>query len=262
MNPSIQNKTWLRHSVLIFLLLSSVGCAIQSSVVDLEDYTEKLNLHQRDLQARVEHMERQSLAPSVHVKTQQDFTASLIAQVSDIEAKVREFTGRVDESDHQISTLNNKIDADSFLIKALLGRISSLEKQRAAVKSSTGLSPTEAYNLAYNDYLKGNYRFADTAFDAFIKQYPESVLIPQAYYWKGELLYSEKSYLKAISAFKFVIQRYPKSEKIAESQLKIGFAFLEVNQPLEGKNALEKVLAQFPNSNEAFLAEDKLASLK
>ncbi len=274
----------------IFLLFVTVGCANQATVVELEDYTEKLKIHQRDLQQRIEFLEGQSDTPSVHVKTQQDFTAALVAQLSDIEALVREFTGRVDKTEHQVSTLNNKVDSESFRTKTLLDRLAKLEKKLAALKKadssvdeikkenppnpprplglrkensptgSTGLSPTEAYNLAYNDYLKGNYHFAISAFDAFIKQYPESILIPQAYYWKGEIFYSEKSYWKAIAAFKYVIQHYPKSEKISKALLKTGFAFFELKRPEKAKSFLEKILEQFPHSNESSLAEDKLAS--
>lgn len=109
-----RNKVLMIRVLGGFLLFITLGCANQATVVELEDYTEKLEVHQRDLQQRIEFLEGQSDAPSVHVKTQQDFTAALVAQLSDIETLVREFTGRVDETTHQISTLNKKIDSESF----------------------------------------------------------------------------------------------------------------------------------------------------
>ena len=257
--------------------------------MELEDYTEKLELNQKNLLDRIEFLEGQSRNPSVHVRSQQAFSASLVAQLSDIEANVREFTGRVDEADHKVSILNNKVDTESFRTRVLLERLVKLERQIAKLnikgstpklgkkektpgstqllkpkrkKKSTSLSPKEAYNLAYNDYLKGNYPFAISAFNAFIKQYPKSVLIPQAYYWKGESFYSQQSYWKAIKEFKLVISNYPESEKISKALLKVGFAYFDLDKPVKGKDFLKKVLNQFPNSNEAFLAEDKLASLK
>ncbi len=273
----------------ISLMFFFLGCANQATVVELEDYTARLEVHQKDLQKRLEYLEGQSRSPSVHVKSQQTFSAGLVAQLSDIEADVREFTGRVDEAEHKVSILNNKVDTESFRTKTLLNRIAKLEKRLARLNivtsprnfekkdkasssadpmgprqenSRTGLSPNEAYNLAYNDYLKGNYPFAIDAFDAFIKQYPKSVLAPQAHYWKGESYYSEKSYWKAITEFKRVIQNYPESEKLAKALLKVGFAYFELDNPVKGKHFLEKVLSQFPHSNEAPLAEDKLSSLK
>ncbi len=285
-SPPIK-KISAMHSVLrlfgFSLVLFLVSCANQATVVELEDYTEQLQLDQRDLQKRLKHLEGQSRGPSVHVKSQQTFSAGLVAQLSDIEADVREFTGRVDEAEHKLTKLNNKVDTESFRTKTLLERIAKLEQQLTLLeinaasennqktskssrprkpKQTTGLSPTEAYNLAYNDYLKGNYAFAIDAFDAFIKQYPNSVLVPQAHYWKGESFYSEKSYWKAIRELKQVIQNYPESEKIAKALLKIGFAYFELDRAQKGKEALEKVLDQFPQSNEAFLAEDKLSSLR
>lgn len=268
------------HLIGIFFVFFFVSCANQATVVELEDYTEQLKLKQNDLQKRLDYLEKESRGPSVHVKSQQDFSAGLVAQLSDIEADVREFTGRVDEAEHKISRLNNKVDTESFLTKNLLDRIAWLEQQLTALKTNkagsktekstpsrkarrkTSLSPTEAYNLAYNDYLKGNYRFAISAFNAFIKQYPKSILVPQAHYWKGESFYNERSYWKAIRALKQVVQDYPESEKISKSLLKIGFAYFELDKPEKGKEFLKKIIDQFPLTNEAFLAEDKLSSLK
>jgi TolA-binding protein len=34
------------------------------------------------------------------------------------------------------------------------------------------LTPTASFNLAYNDYLKGNYDLAIAGFESFLRQYP------------------------------------------------------------------------------------------
>ena len=48
------------------------------------------------------------------------------------------------------------------------------------------ITPTSAFNLAYNDYLNGKYDLAVTGFQRFIKDFPSTSLTPNAHYWLGE----------------------------------------------------------------------------
>lgn len=282
-------STMFSNLILVFsFMIFASGCALQSSMVDLEDYTLRLRRHQRELQGRIEQLEREIKGPSRLVKKQQKLSAELISQLSDVEDNVREFTGRVDKSEHQMVILNNRLDAESFRSKELLknfkqlqGKIVAFEQNMTKLSlkitpekniasqegaqnpdAETTLSPTEAYNLAFNDYLQGNYDIAIVAFDAFIEGYPRSVLIPQALYWKAESYYSKKTYASAIGLFREVIQKFPRNEKASKALLKIGFSYLEQGDPDKGRLFLEKVRKDFPNSNEALLAKDKLVSIE
>lgn len=273
------DRVIIASGIILIVLVS--GCANQASVVDLEDHAILLERHQIELQKRLERIESLSQLPSAHLKNQQILSAALVAQLSDIEADVREFTGQVTETEHRVSSLDEKVDTELFRAKALLGRIDRIEERLTRLetggkpppkksKKGTGsssknrfsLTPTAAYNLAYNDYLKGNYTVAVLAFDTFIDHYPKSVLVPEALYWQGESYYSEKSYWSAIKTFKRMMQDHPKNGKKSNAMLKIGFAYLELDRLDKGKDFLTQLLDQFPNSKEAFLAQDKLAGLE
>ncbi len=262
---------------LLFSLLVS-GCALQSSMVDIEDTSLRLRNHQLQLQRRIENLERDQNMPSLIVKNQRALSADLVAQLGVIEVDVREFSGQVSESQHQLSKLETQLETESFRTKELMSRldalaqrISVLETGKKASKEKTPLSlggsekkffgPRDAFNLAYNDYVKGNYGVAILAFDAFIKQYSSNRLVPQAVYWQGESHYAKASYALAVVFFKRVVDHYPASEKVSKSLLKMGFSYLELKKPKEGRFFLEKVINQFPNSNEAALARDALNSL-
>jgi tol-pal system protein YbgF len=185
----------------------------------------------------------------------------------------------VSEAEHQLSNLDNQVDSESFRTKDLMNRLNALEAQMAGLGSggrqkktrrSTGNSkkskqffaPRDAFNLAYNDYVKGDYNVAILSFDAFIKEYPDSRLAPQAYYWKGESYYGKADYGLAVDVFNKVVRDYPRSEKVSKSLLKVGFSYIELREPEKGRQFLEKVIAQFPSSNEAALARDTLLSLR
>ncbi|NOY85242.1 MAG: tol-pal system protein YbgF [Nitrospirae bacterium] len=264
---------------ILLLFFFIPACALQSSMVDIEDSSSRLRKHQLQLQRRIERLERNLKSPSQTVKNQRSLSADLIAHQDGTDQKVRELSGQVTESGHRVSKLENQVDAESFRTKDFLTRLNALEAQMAGLgggrrktkgRSSLGankkkevfFAPRDAFNLAYNDYVKGDYNVAIMAFDAFIKEYPDSRLAPQAYYWKGESYYGKADYGLAIDVFNQMVKRYPQSEKVSKSLLKTGFSYIELRNPGKGRGFLEKVIARFPNSNEAALARDTLLSLK
>lgn len=262
----------------VFLSLFLSACALQSSMVDVEDSSTRLRKHQFQLQRRIERLERNLDSPS-QVKTQRSLSADLIAHQGATDLEVRKLSGQVSEAEHKLSNLENQVDSESFRTKDLVRRLNDLEARMAAlgggrgkkeVRRSPGRSrkekqffaPRDAFNLAYNDYVKGDYSVAILAFDAFIQAYPDSRLAPQAYYWKAESYYGKADYHLAVDFFNKIVKDYPRSEKVSKSLLKTGFSYIELRKPEKGRRFLEKVIKQFPSSNEAALARDTLLSLR
>src|SRR5581483_6404233 len=272
-----------------FLLFISIsGCALQSSMVEMEGDVETMRKHQRELQARLERLEKGAPASSASPPPGgQKAPADLVLRVDGLGTDLQVLNGKVDEEKHLLTSLAKRTEDQSFRSEELLNRLDQLEARLLSLEKVAGtlkgdgndgktvlpgktlesrpkgsaLSPTEAYNLAYNDYLKGNYDLAIISFQNFVQQYPGSALIPQVIYWTGESYYSKRSYSKAVDYFEQVQQSYPKSEKVPNAMMKSGFAYLELGDRVKGRLYLKKVIEQFPNSNEANLAKDKLASL-
>jgi len=136
-------------------------------------------------------------------------------------------------------------------------RIESLLKP-----SVPAITPTSAFNLAYNDYLNGKYDLAVAHFQRFVKDFPGTSLTPNAYYWLGESYYQQKDYIRAIQAFEHVSSEYPGSEKIPASLFKLGLAAGETGNLVKSKKNLKRVIEEFPTSDEAKLAKNKLAEIR
>jgi tol-pal system protein YbgF len=131
------------------------------------------------------------------------------------------------------------------------------EKDKAA-----GVSPSQAYGLAYNDYLKGNYDLALLGFQNFLTQFKGTSLAPNAQYWIGECFYGKKDFVKSIESFDRVVADYPKSDKVPGALLKAGYAWVEVGDKAKARAYLKRVVENYPLSNEGRLAKNKLAELK
>ncbi len=123
------------------------------------------------------------------------------------------------------------------------------------------MSPQEAYSVAYNDYLKGNYDLAVESFKLYRQQFPESPLADNALYWIGECRYSQRKYEEAIDAFDDLILTYPQGDKAAAAHLKKGLSFIELGRKPEALAALKLLVAKYPLEEEARIAQDKIREL-
>lgn len=97
--------------------------------------------------------------------------------------------------------------------------------ETVAQVSTIANSSKQLYDNAYHLYQKRQFAESEMAFDAFLEQYPQDVLAPNALYWKGETLYARALYPQAIFAFKEVQTRYPKHPKTADSLLKTAMSY-------------------------------------
>jgi tol-pal system protein YbgF len=123
------------------------------------------------------------------------------------------------------------------------------------------MSPQEAYSVAYNDYLKGNYDLAIDSFKLYRQQFPDSPLADNALYWIGECRYSQRKFEEAIDAFDELILTYPQGDKAAAAHLKKGLSFIELGRKPEALAALKLLVAKYPLEEEARIAQDKIREL-
>jgi len=134
-------------------------------------------------------------------------------------------------------------------------------KPQPAPPPAPTMSPQEAYSVAYNDYLKGNYDLAVESFELYRQQFPESPLADNALYWIGECRYSQRKFEEAIDAFDELILTYPQGDKAAAAHLKKGLSFIELGRKPEALAALKLLVAKYPLEEEARIAQDKIREL-
>jgi tol-pal system protein YbgF len=122
-------------------------------------------------------------------------------------------------------------------------------------------SPQEAYSMAYNDYLKGNYDLAVESFKLYRAQFPGSPLADNALYWIGECRYSQRKFEEAVDAFDELILTYPEGDKAAAAYLKKGLSFVELGKKPEALAALKILVAKYPLEDESKIAQEKIREL-
>ena len=125
-----------------------------------------------------------------------------------------------------------------------------------------GMSPTSAFNLAYNDYLNGKYDLAIIGFQQYLQDFSDTSLAPNAYYWLGESYFQKADFVRAIKAFEHVVHEYPDHGKVPASLYKIGISAEETGDSMRARSNLTRVIEEFSTTNEANLAKNKLAEIR
>lgn len=95
--------------------------------------------------------------------------------------------------------------------------------------------------------------------ETFTRRYPEDPLRVNADYWIGETYYAERSYDRAVLAFETIIQNAPDHPKVGAALLKQGLAFDGLGDRSSARLQLQRVIDKFPGSEEAKIAQEKLA---
>lgn len=123
---------------------------------------------------------------------------------------------------------------------------STAPRQTAQKKKATG--EQSAYNTALRAYEARRFTDSQQMFEAFVRDYPRSKLVPNAIYWQGECLYSQKRYPEAIFVFKDVITRYPKHTKTPDALLKTGMAYERMKDSDNARLHYQVLREDYPSS--------------
>jgi tol-pal system protein YbgF len=248
----------------VWAMLWLAGCANHADFVEVRDHLSTVSKSQDQDQKRLDALQRR---------------VESLERVKDNESARQRFDPRFDELSARIQKLESRLaksDEGASLpvaprLEPTPGEQIRLSKPQKGASPGDGstmapgvptITPTSAFNLAYNDYLNGKYDLAVAGFQRFVKDFPGTSLTPNAYYWLGESAYQQKDYVRAIQSFEYLTTEYPGNEKVPAALLKSGFAAGETGDLAKSKKNLKRVIEEFPTSDEAKLAKNKLADIR
>ena len=122
-------------------------------------------------------------------------------------------------------------------------------------------SGDDAYAEAFAALKRDDFVESARAFQAYLRDYPDGALAPNAWYWLGESYYVTQNYPLALQAFDTVLQRFPDSGKAPDALLKKGYSQIELGQQGAGAATLNAVINEYPGTEAARLANSRLRTL-
>ncbi|WP_414163180.1 cell division protein CpoB [Superficieibacter sp. BNK-5] len=219
---------------------------------------------------RVTQLERISNAHS-------QLLTQLQQQLTDNQSDIDTLRGQIQENQYQ---LNQVVERQ----KQILLQIDSLSSgggaaaqpatgvQNGATSSDAGAATSGApvqsgdANTDYNAAIalvqdKSRQDDALTAFQNFVKKYPDSTYQPNANYWLGQLNYNKGKKDDAAYYFANVVKNYPKSPKAADAMFKVGVIMQDKGDTAKAKAVYQQVINKYPGTDGAKQAQKRLSGL-
>jgi tol-pal system protein YbgF len=194
-----------------------------------------------------------------------------------LEARLNEVSGRLaalEEKDDHRAKLFRELSAGVRELKDINQALQLKVQQAATVVAtpkvelvnpesplkSKDSGPPQAYVKAFGLYSTNKFSAAIQGFELFLKEYPSSEYVPNAYYWIGECYYSSTDVPAALVAFQKVVDGWPKHPKASDALLKIGYSLAAQKQHDKAKAIFERLIRSYPGSPAAVKARERLMS--
>ncbi|BAE74163.1 Outer membrane protein assembly factor BamD [Sodalis glossinidius str. 'morsitans'] len=206
---------------------------------------------------RVTQLERISSAHS-------QLLTQLQQQLADNQRDIDSLRGQIQENQYQLSQVVERQKQIYQQMDSLSSQTpaASSDGQPQASASAGGSDANTDYNEAVALVLeKKQYDQAISAFQSFVKRYPDSTYQPNANYWLGQLNYNQGEKDDAAYYFALVVKNYPKSPKASDALLKVGVIMQEKGQKDKARAVYQQVGKLYPSAEAAKQAQKRLAGL-
>ncbi|QHM70314.1 cell division protein CpoB [Mixta intestinalis] len=199
--------------------------------------------------------------------TQSDID-SLRGQIQENSYQLNQVVERQKQIYQQIDSLSSGASASAGGAAASGDNAATDSPASSGAATGSSAAPVQSgdANSDYNSAValvleKKQYDQAITAFQAFVKKYPDSTYQPNANYWLGQLNYNKGKKDDAAYYFATVVKNYPKSPKSAEALYKVGVIMQDKGDSAKAKAVYQQVIKQYPNTEAAKQAQKRAAGL-
>jgi len=195
-------------------------------------------------------------------KNQMDFANQIEALKSDL-ANLR---GQIEVVTNELEASQKRqkdfyIDLDTRLRKLEPAVAEAKPEGAADAPKADAANETRDYEAALTALKGAKYKDALAAFQAFIKNYPNSSLQPAAHYWAASSYYQLKDYGHAAELFVRLANNWPNDAKAPDALLAAGNAQIESGDAKTARKTMEALVQKYPGSNAAASAKARLKSL-
>lgn len=197
-----------------------------------------------------------------------DQMMQMMNRIGAIEEENRELRGQLEETQHQLSTLNQRLDTLNADIEYRLNNADSgsmplplppsfppMEAENNSPLSDSG--PAQEYEKARAFLEQGDYEAAERAFAAFVSSHPKDKLAGSAQYWLGVTYFVRGAHEKAVTAFAKGYKNYPKSPKAVDNLLKLAKSLSALDRKADACTTLDQLVSEHPQSSTKEVASER-----
>tara|TARA_A100001037_G_scaffold127984_1_gene115918 strand:+ start:1900 stop:2661 length:762 start_codon:yes stop_codon:yes gene_type:complete len=207
------------------------------------------------------------------VEEQGNSLVSLFYELQILRQELKYLRGAVEEQRYALDRLTKSqqdqyIDLDKRILKLTKPSRVSQEREGDSVGLEQGPEEIEpgseredyaqAFKLAQDEEIDQ----AIISFNQLIADYPDGDLIPNAFYWLGQLYFIRMEYEKARQSFMQILNVYSSHSKMPDTLYKLGITYDRLGDSNRCIQLLERVQDDFPRSPAAGLAKAYMIELE
>jgi tol-pal system protein YbgF len=191
--------------------------------------------------------------------TQANAQLELATQILGLREELARLRGQIETLTYE-NEQSKKRQQDFYL--DLDNRLRNLES--AGVVNQAGSAADTAaeariFDHALDLFKGGKYKEAVTAFTAFVAEYPQSELAPNAQFWLGNAWYAQNKCKETIDAQAQVPVRWPNSARAPDALLAIANCQRDWGNSAVSRRTLTELVDKYPDSQAATQARQRLA---
>lgn len=241
----------------VFLLLA-LCCAVPAQAGLFSD---------DDARKQIQQLEARMLKLEAAAEQQTKSLLDLLGQIEVLNGEIRKLRGQNEELAHGLQDAEKRekdfyVDLDTRLRRfeptdnaAPTGTVAPVDRDDPAAEN-------RAFEVAYGLFKGGSHENAAKAFQEFLKNYPESVHVPNANYWLGNAQFTLKDYKNALGTYQGLLKAFPGMPKAAEVLFSIAGCQQELKQGAAAQKTLKQLIAKYPDSEAAGKAKKLIATPK
>jgi tol-pal system protein YbgF len=187
-------------------------------------------------------------------RRQKDFYTDLDQRINALDQKYAAVEGRQQALENKQSAVESK--------PAAPGKSTDSTSESAAPTADERLPEQKTYDVALGQFKSQNYRAAAQGFTDFLKRFPDSSNLAQAYFWLGSSHYALQDCVSAIPAFQTVVTRFTNSQRAPDAMLSLAECQTDMKDKAAARQTLTNLIKRFPSSSAAKAGKERLAELK
>jgi len=189
--------------------------------------------------------------------------ADLGARLNDLEQSLTKLNGTLEVATHELDQTRRDNAALKAQVKALGDRLTA-DEQKASDAAAAAAGPpaapeppppggdpkaaADAFAQARGLMLGGDYDAAESAFSAYVANYPETPKTPEARYWWGKTLMVRGDDVKAASAFIGAIRGWPQTSWAPDAVVELSRALAALKKPEDACQTLAELKRRYPKA--------------
>lgn len=197
--------------------------------------------------------------------------ADMSNQIEALKQEVANLKGDLEVAQHNLEATQQRqkdlyVDTDTRLrkIEGATSAASSFPPGNAAAPVQAVAEEKDVKAFADADSLSksAKHKEAFAAFDTFLREYPNSKLVPDALYGMGYSQFALKNYKSAIATQQKLLDSHPDSPKVPDAMYNMANSQIQLAQLSAAKKTLHELVAKYPDAAVTPSAQKRLKALE